>query len=124
MRECLSARIQGAGWDNVAWIGPSDIDLAQLCCPVQLWFGEDNLMASPAHGRWLRDHVPDGTLTVRPRERHLSTVDHLREILLTVGGRPGGRFAVGAVVATTGSGGSLAKPPGSIPHPGRSSLIR
>jgi pimeloyl-ACP methyl ester carboxylesterase len=89
MREGLSAGVQGAGWDNVAWIGPWDIDLSQVCCPVHLWYGEDDLMVSPAHGQWLRDHVPDGTLTVRPGEGHLSIAEHLREILLAVGGLPG-----------------------------------
>lgn len=89
MREGLSAGVEGAGWDNVAWIGPWDIDLTQVHCPVHLWYGEDDLMAPPAHGSWLRDHVPDGTLVVRPGEGHLAIADHLGEILQTLGGHHG-----------------------------------
>jgi pimeloyl-ACP methyl ester carboxylesterase len=79
----------GGAWDNVAYIGEWDFDLASVGCPVRLWYGDEDLMAAPPHGQWLADHLPDATLTVRQGYGHLSPFEHLDEMLqeLTAGGK-------------------------------------
>jgi pimeloyl-ACP methyl ester carboxylesterase len=81
MREGLSNSVLGGGWDNVAWIGHWDFELSQVHCPVLLWYGEDDLMAPPAHGQWLKANLPNATLTTRPSEGHFGLVDHFSEVL-------------------------------------------
>src|SRR5581483_1597285 len=62
-REALRQGGSGGGWDNVAWIGPWDVDISRVRCPVHLWYGDDDRFAPRAHGEWLRDHLPDAELT-------------------------------------------------------------
>jgi pimeloyl-ACP methyl ester carboxylesterase len=81
MREGLSNGVLGGGWDNVAWIGHWDFDISQVRCPVLLWYGEEDLMAPPAHGQWLTENLANATLTVRASEGHLGLVDHFSEVL-------------------------------------------
>jgi pimeloyl-ACP methyl ester carboxylesterase len=81
MREGLRQGPGGAGWDNVAWVGPWDIDLAAIETPVLLWYGEDDLMAPPAHGWWLHEHLPNSQLVLRSGEGHFGHVDHFAEVL-------------------------------------------
>jgi pimeloyl-ACP methyl ester carboxylesterase len=76
----------GVGWDNVAWVGPWDIDLAAVSCPVHLWYGERDQMTSPDDGRWLAAHVDGAELTVFPGEGHLGPMRHWPEMLGTLVG--------------------------------------
>jgi pimeloyl-ACP methyl ester carboxylesterase len=81
IREGLRQGPGGAGWDNVAWIGRWEIDVAAIETPVLLWYGEADLMAPLAHGRWLDEHLPCSQLVVRTGEGHLGLFDHLGEVL-------------------------------------------
>ena len=81
MREGLSKSVLGGGWDNVAWIGHWDFEISNVRCPVLLWYGEQDLMAPPAHGQWLNENLFNATLTIRPSEGHFGLVDHFSEVL-------------------------------------------
>ena len=81
MREGLSKSVLGGGWDNVAWISAWDFDLSHVRCPVLLWYGENDLMAPPAYGEWLNEHLSNATLTMRPSEGHFGLIDHFAEVL-------------------------------------------
>jgi len=81
MREGLSRSVLGGGWDNVAWIGHWDFDISNVRCPVLLWYGEDDLMAPPAHGQWLKENLFNATLRMRPSEGHFGHIDHFSEVL-------------------------------------------
>jgi pimeloyl-ACP methyl ester carboxylesterase len=81
MREGLSKSVLGGGWDNVAWIGHWDFEISQVRCPVLLWYGEQDLMAPPAHGQWLEENLLNAKLTIRPSEGHFGLVDHCSEVL-------------------------------------------
>jgi pimeloyl-ACP methyl ester carboxylesterase len=81
MREGLSASVLGGGWDNVSWIGHWDFEISDVRCPVLLWYGEQDLMAPPAHGQWLKENLLNATLTVRASEGHFGLVDHFSEVL-------------------------------------------
>jgi pimeloyl-ACP methyl ester carboxylesterase len=81
MREGFSKSVLGGGWDNVAWIGHWDFEISEVQCPVLLWYGEQDLMAPPEHGQWLKENLINATLTIRPSEGHFGIVDHFSEVL-------------------------------------------
>ena len=81
IREGLSKGVLGGGWDNVAWIGHWDFEISQVRCPVLLWYGEQDLMAPPAHGQWLKENLVNAQLTIRPSEGHFGLIDHFSEVL-------------------------------------------
>jgi pimeloyl-ACP methyl ester carboxylesterase len=84
MKESLRNGTTGAGWDNVAWVGPWDIDLDAIRSPVHLWYGADDPMCPPAAGLWLDQHLSTATLVLRPGEGHMGVMEHAREILETL----------------------------------------
>ena len=71
----------GVGWDNVAWLGLWDIDLATVRCPVRLWYGERDASIPATHGQWLADNLVDAHLVVHGGEGHLGPMRHLPEML-------------------------------------------
>jgi pimeloyl-ACP methyl ester carboxylesterase len=81
MREGLSKSVLGGGWDNVAWIGHWDFEISKVRCPVLLWYGEEDLMAPPSHGRWLKENLFNAILTIRPSEGHFGLIDHFSQVL-------------------------------------------
>jgi pimeloyl-ACP methyl ester carboxylesterase len=81
VREGLRRGTSGAGWDNVSWIGDWDIELAEVRCPVLLWYGADDRMAPPTHAHWLTDRLPTARLVLRDGEGHFGIYDHLGEML-------------------------------------------
>jgi pimeloyl-ACP methyl ester carboxylesterase len=84
MRISLTHGTSGGGWDNVAWVGPWDIDLTTIRQPVFLWYGDDDPFCPPSVGPWLDEHLPTATLVVRKGEGHLGVMEHAREILETL----------------------------------------
>lgn len=84
MRAALAQGTSGAGWDNVAWVGPWDVDLGAIQQPVFLWYGDKDTFVAPAHGEWLEQNLPTATLVVRAGEGHLGVMEHAREVLETL----------------------------------------
>ncbi len=82
MKESLRQGSGGAGgWDNVAWVGPWEIDPTTIDRPVLLWYGDEDLFCSPQHGIWLRDMLPDVQFTLRSGEGHLGYMEHTTQML-------------------------------------------
>ena len=81
MREGLRAGTSGAAWDNVSWVGPWDVDLSMINCPVLLWYGNDDRFAPLAHGEWLSANLPGARLVVRAGEGHFGIYEHLGGML-------------------------------------------
>jgi pimeloyl-ACP methyl ester carboxylesterase len=81
VHEASLQQFAGGGWDNVAWVGDWDFDVSDVRCPVHLWYGDEDAMASPANGTWLQAHLPDARLTLRAGYGHLLPVEHLIEML-------------------------------------------
>jgi pimeloyl-ACP methyl ester carboxylesterase len=81
MREALRTGTSGGGWDNVSWVGPWDVDLSAIRCPVLLWYGTDDRFAPLAHGLWLAENVPHARLVMRDGEGHFGIYEHLGEML-------------------------------------------
>ena len=86
MREGLRPGTSGGGWDNVSWLGPWDVDLGAIRCPVLLWYGTDDRFAPPGHGRWLAENLPDARLVMREGEGHFGIMEHLGEMLAALTG--------------------------------------
>ena len=86
LRAALVHGTSGAGWDNVAWVGPWDIDLAAIRQPVFLWYADEDTFAAPVNGEWLDEHLPTATFVLREGEGHMSVMEHASEILETLTG--------------------------------------
>ena len=84
MTEGLRQAFSGVGWDNVSWVGPWDIDLEAVTCPVHLWYGEDDRSLPIAHAAWLAGHLRHTNLVVRPGEGHLGAMRHWQQMLRTL----------------------------------------
>jgi pimeloyl-ACP methyl ester carboxylesterase len=81
IREGLRQGAEGAAWDNVAWVGAWEIDPGAISTPVLLWYGDEDLMATPPHAHWLDDHLPDARLVMRPGVGHFGIFEHLPAML-------------------------------------------
>jgi len=84
VREAVRQGVEGAAWDNVAWVGPWDLDFASVRQPTWLWYGEADPLAIPANGYWLKEKIPHATLVMRPGEGHMGIVPHFDEIASTL----------------------------------------
>jgi pimeloyl-ACP methyl ester carboxylesterase len=71
----------GGGWDNVAWVGPWDIDLDAIRQPVHLWYGGEDTFCPAGTGEWLDARLPTATLVMRAGDGHMGVMEHTREIL-------------------------------------------
>ena len=56
--------------DNLSWIAPWDIDLADVRAEVQLAYGSEDHMVPVLHGEWLQARLPSAALTVHPGAGH------------------------------------------------------
>jgi pimeloyl-ACP methyl ester carboxylesterase len=81
IREAVKSGVWGCAWDNVAWVGGWDVDPTTVRCPVLLWYGSEDLMATPKHARWLDENLPDARLVMWEREGHLLAFTHLAGML-------------------------------------------
>ncbi|MGH3733530.1 MAG: alpha/beta fold hydrolase [Acidimicrobiales bacterium] len=74
------------GWrgyydDNLAIIAPWGFDVEDIAMPVHMFYGDEDLMVPPSHGRWLSTHVLKATATHHPAEGHLSIfMNHPNEV--------------------------------------------
>jgi pimeloyl-ACP methyl ester carboxylesterase len=84
MRGAMPHGTSGAGWDNVAWVGPWDVDLDAIAQPVWLWYGGEDPLAAKGAGEWLDQRLPTATLVLRPGDGHTGVMEHAREILTTL----------------------------------------
>lgn len=84
LNEGLRQGAEGGGWDNVAWLGHWDIDLASVRCPVHLWYGEHDSTIPVAHGQWLAEHLSDARLVVQTGQGHLGPMRNLGQMLSTL----------------------------------------
>jgi pimeloyl-ACP methyl ester carboxylesterase len=81
MREAMVQGVWGCGWDNVAWIGPWDVDPTKVECPVLLWYGTEDLMAPTSHAHWFETNLRAPRLTMFKGEGHLLAFAHLKQML-------------------------------------------
>jgi pimeloyl-ACP methyl ester carboxylesterase len=80
-REGLRGGKTGYSWDNLGFLPAWEFDVSRVGCPVYLWYGDEDLMATPAHAYWLQEHIPTARLTMRAGTGHLGIFTHLAEML-------------------------------------------
>jgi len=80
MKEAFRHSVSGGAWDNVAWVGPWEIDLSAIRCPVLLWYGDEDRLAPLAHGEWLHENIPGSEFVVRKGEGHFGFMEHAAEM--------------------------------------------
>jgi pimeloyl-ACP methyl ester carboxylesterase len=74
VRQAFAQGWHGYHDDDRAFFSPWGFDLAKVPVPVEVWYGDDDLMVPPTHGAWLARHIPTATEVHRPAEGHLSLV--------------------------------------------------
>lgn len=57
---------------------------AEVACPVELWYGEDDQITPPAFGRWFQARFPRSELHLVQGASHLLLLTHWREILASL----------------------------------------
>ena len=60
---------------------PPDVELGSLLVPVRLWYGELDLTAPPAYGRWYVGHLRDATLEVLAGAGHCFPLPRWADLL-------------------------------------------
>jgi pimeloyl-ACP methyl ester carboxylesterase len=68
-------------YDLVLFGRPWGFSVRDIDVPVRFWHGDADNIVPLAHGRHLASLVPGATLTVRPGESHLGSLDAAEEIL-------------------------------------------
>ncbi len=78
------------GWrgfydDDVAIFSPWGFDPTAITTPVDVFFGDFDLMVPAAHGRWLASHLPTAIAHHHAHEGHLSIIaNHIEEIATAI----------------------------------------
>jgi pimeloyl-ACP methyl ester carboxylesterase len=85
LKESLRQGATGLAWDNVAWSGPWGFDLAEVRCPVSLWYGDSDPLVPSFHGEWFAAHLPNVVeFVVVPGAGHLALMRHWGDMLRVV----------------------------------------
>ena len=77
---------RGPAWDMHMYVRPWDFRLEEICYPVRLLHGEEDLNVPVAVARKVAAAIPDCQATFYPGETHLSTLtNHLDEVFQALG---------------------------------------
>jgi pimeloyl-ACP methyl ester carboxylesterase len=66
---------------------PWGFDLGDVRAPVQLYYGDDDGLVTPAHGRHFEERLPQTSLRTVPDAGHLLLIEHWGEILAAIPSR-------------------------------------
>ncbi len=75
------------GWldDDLAFVKDWGFDLSTLSVPAMVWYGTEDTLVPPSHGRWLARNVP-GALVVAMSGGHLELVNRAEELVVWLSG--------------------------------------
>jgi pimeloyl-ACP methyl ester carboxylesterase len=79
--EAVRPGLSGVAADVEAQARPLAVDLAAVTCPVQLWYGADDVVTPPAFGRWYETHLPRASLSVVDGAGHYLAFTRWTEML-------------------------------------------
>ena len=82
MRKGIAVSFDGWIDDDMAFIAPWGLDLANLKSPIHLWQGDQDFMVPHAHSYWLEKNIPTAQLRYIPGEGHLSLLVNYRTEIL------------------------------------------
>ena len=79
-QDCLGHGDDGWWEDWAALLSPWGFDVARIDVPVQLWHGEKDASAPPAHGHWLAERIPGVDAHFPGHDDHTNIeMDHQQE---------------------------------------------
>jgi pimeloyl-ACP methyl ester carboxylesterase len=81
MQEAYRQGIDGWLDDDLVFVQPWGFDIQSLTVPAMVWYGTEDTLVPPTHGRWLAENVP-GALVVTMSGGHLELVNRVDELLL------------------------------------------
>jgi pimeloyl-ACP methyl ester carboxylesterase len=76
VREAVRQGTEGCVQDYRIFGDPWGFSLGEITAPVQIWEGSDDRTGPPDYREFLRQHIPDASVTVVPGEGHLSLLPH------------------------------------------------
>jgi pimeloyl-ACP methyl ester carboxylesterase len=82
--DAVAQGLGGLEHDLAMSVTPPDIDLADVRCRVQLWYGSLDHSAPASFGRWFADHLAVATLRVVDGAGHCLILPRWTEILRSV----------------------------------------
>lgn len=80
MQEAYRTGVDGWVDDDLVFVKAWGFDVNELSVPVMVWYGTDDTLVPPAHGRWLAQNVP-GAQVVTMSGGHLELVNRVGELL-------------------------------------------
>ena len=95
MQEAYRQGVDGWVDDDLVFVKPWGFDLKELRVPAMVWYGADDTLVPPAHGRWLAQNVPNA-MVVTMSGGHLELVNRVEELLTWLIGGETPHDAVGA----------------------------
>jgi pimeloyl-ACP methyl ester carboxylesterase len=85
MRESVTDMFAHGAWgwidDDLAFTWPWGFDVAEIKVPVEIRFGNDDVLVPASHGRWLASHVPGATVVVTTGAGHMTSPEESIEQL-------------------------------------------
>ncbi len=75
--------------DDIVFMNDWGFSLEDVAIPVEIWYGDLDLMVPPTHGHYLSTHIPGARAVHYPSDGHVSIVtnhqaelmDHLADLL-------------------------------------------
>lgn len=81
VRESFANGVWGWVDDDLAFTQPWGFDVSELTVPVEIRYGETDVLVPAGHGKWLAAHIPHATVKVDDESGHLSNPDqHLERL--------------------------------------------
>ena len=81
IRESFANGVWGWVDDDLAFTQPWGFNVSELEVPVEISYGETDVLVPAGHGKWLSAHIPHATVKVDGEGGHLSTPDeHLERL--------------------------------------------
>lgn len=79
----MFAQGAGGGWvdDDLALVAPWGFEVDEIAVPVEISYGEADVLVPASHGQWLAEHIPHASVTVAEEAGHLSPPDEQLERL-------------------------------------------
>jgi pimeloyl-ACP methyl ester carboxylesterase len=75
IREAVRPGVWGWVDDDLALVSPWGFDVTEIRVPVNVRYGEQDVLVPAAHGAWLAAHVPTARVQVSSESGHLTSPD-------------------------------------------------
>lgn len=84
IRESTRELVHGGHWgwvdDDLAFTRPWGFALEEIAVPVEVRYGEQDVLVPAAHGGWLAANVPGATVVVESGHGHMRDLDEVVEL--------------------------------------------